>query len=359
MKITAQKQTIAAGLSRLQNVIGKATTLPILGNVLIECADGQATLTATDLCTIVKTSVPCEIGEPGETTIPGRKLFAIVKELAGETVVISTDEKDVTEVVCASSRFKVRGLPKSEFPQNGMAKFEKLAELNQAELAKALRQTAFASSTDESRHVLNGVYFGFNESGLSLVATDGRRLAIAPTGQTGGKKRDFILPSDAAGELVSNLSDGDMIVTCSENQVRFELGATTVTSKLIEGNFPNYQQVIPASKKHCVLINREELIGAISRAAIMVSEKFNSIKLAFAKDGLTITANSPDVGESREFVPVKFKGELAIAFAPDYLLAGLKKIDADEIEFELTDELSPGVICSGEYRYIVMPMRIS
>jgi DNA polymerase-3 subunit beta len=230
-------------------------------------------------------------------------------------------------------------------------------------------KTSFAVSTDESRYVLNGIFISLKDHKMTMVATDGRRLALVDgevdiAEKSGG---EFIVPAKAVYELNRLLQDkGDLEIKFGENQASFTMKddkgfSVLVITKLIEGNYPNYRQVIPAETKERVPLNREEFLQALRRAEIMTSEKANSVKLTFGKNNLAITANSPEVGEARETLAVNYKGkEIAIAFNPRYLIDALNALSEDEVFFELIDELSPGVLkINGPFLYVVMPMRLS
>lgn len=232
-----------------------------------------------------------------------------------------------------------------------------------------MRKTSFAVSTDESRYVLNGLFLSLKENKMTMVATDGRRLALVDEDVDIPEKSqgEFIIPAKAVGELNRLLTaTGNVEIKLGENQASFFLKddkgfSVLLITKLIEGNYPNYRQVIPGEAKERVPLNREEFVGALRRAEIMTSEKANSVRLTFGKNTLAITANSPDVGEARETMAVNYKGkEMAIAFNPRYLIEALNSLAEDEVYFELIDELSPGVLkINGPFLYVVMPMRLS
>jgi DNA polymerase-3 subunit beta len=250
-----------------------------------------------------------------------------------------------------------------------VANDEKKVSLTQEHLKGMLRKTSFATSTDETRYVLNGIFFSMKEHKLTMVATDGRRLAMVEHEVDIPEKHqtDFIVPSKAVGELNRLLQDkGQAEITFTENQAVFTLKGETgfpvvVMTKLIEGNYPNYRQVIPAEAKERVTLPREEFLHALRRAEIMTSEKQNSVKLAFTKNNLAITANTPDVGEARDTMAVNYKGkDLSIAFNPAYVIEPLTALTEDEVYLELIDELSPGVLkIQTPFLYVVMPMRLS
>jgi len=239
----------------------------------------------------------------------------------------------------------------------------------QEKLKGMLRKTSFAVSTDETRYVLNGIFIILKEHKITMVATDGRRLALTDeeVDVNSDSQAEFIVPTKAINELNRLLqAKGDAEIKYTENQALFNLKGEDGTSlvvmtKLVEGNYPNYKQVIPGEATERVGLGREEFLQALRRAEIMTSEKSNSVKLTFSTNNLTITANTPEVGEARESIAINYKGkDLAIAFNPGYLLDPLKALENDEVFLELTDELSPGVVkINGPFLYVIMPMRMS
>ena len=368
MNLTITKEQIIAGLQAVQNVVSTRTTLPILSNVLLRAEDGKVEFTATDLDVTVACKVEAKVTKPGATTVPVKKLFGIVRELTGE-IDIETDDKNITSIRCNSSFYKIHGLNADEFPPLPKFKDDKKVSLPQETVKAMMRKTSFAVSTDESRYVLNGIFISLKDHKMTMVATDGRRLALVDEEVDIAEKSsgEFIVPAKAVNELNRLLQEkGDVEIKFGENQASFALKddkgfSVLVITKLIEGNYPNYRQVIPAEVKERVPLSREEFLQALRRAEIMTSEKANSVKLTFGKNNLAITANSPEVGEARETLAVNYKGkEMAIAFNPRYLIDALNALGEDEVFFELIDELSPGVLkINGPFLYVVMPMRLS
>ena len=368
MNISITKEQIIAGLQAVQNVVSTRTTLPILSNVLIRAEGSHVEFTATDLDVTVACKVEAKVVKPGATTLPVKKLFGIVRELTGE-IEIETDEKNLSSIRSGSSFFKIHGLAADEFPPLPKFKDDKKVSLPQENIRGMIRKTSFAVSTDESRYVLNGIFISLKEGKMTFVATDGRRLALVDEEVDISEKSagEFIVPAKAVNELNRLLQEkGEVELKFGENQASFALKnesgfSVLLITKLIEGNYPNYRQVIPGEAKERIGVGREELVQALRRAEIMTSEKANSVKLAFGKNLLTITANSPEVGEARETMAINYKGkEMAIAFNPRYLIDPLNALTEDEIFIELIDELSPGVVkINGPFLYVVMPMRLN
>ncbi len=369
MKFTIAKDQLMAGLQAVQNVVSTRTTLPILSNVLVQAIGDKLQLTATDLDVTVSSAVEADVKEEGATTIPVKRFFSIVRELQASEVEISTDGKNVTSLQAGSSFYKINGISAEEFPP--MPKFGETSTvtLPQEKIRAMLKKTSIAISMDESRYVLNGVFMSFQADKLTMVATDGRRLAMSEEELTTESAAigDIIVPTKAVSELNRLLQNtGEVELKFTENQVSFLIKgeddhSILLMSKLVEGNYPNYKQVIPTETKERVPLGREELLQALRRAEIMTNDKSNSVKLTFAKNNLAITANTPEVGEGRESIAINYKGpDISIAFNPGYMMDPLKVLDVDEVFIELNDELSPGLMrINGPFLYVLMPMRMS
>src|ERR1039458_1123373 len=369
MNLTIAKEKLIHGLQAVQNVVSTRTTLPSLSNVLMKAEDSKVEFTATDLDVTITCTVEASVKKKGSATIPVKRFFGVVRELGSPEIELEVDEKHVCSVRAGASFYKINGLSADEFPPIAKFKEDKKIVLPQEKIKSMLRKTSFAISNDESRYVLNGIFLILKEHKMTMVATDGRRLALVdeevdiPENSQG----EFILPTKAVNEITRLLGDkGNAEMKFSENQVSLSLAdekgnSAVVISKLVEGNYPNYKQVIPSDTKERVALPREELLAALRRAQIMTSDKANSVKLAIGRNNLAITANSPDVGEARETLAINYNGkDLQIAFNPGYLIDPLNVLTEDEVFLELIDELSPGVLkINGPFLYVVMPMRLS
>ena len=364
MKFTISKEALLEGLNQVQHVVSTRATLPILSNVLIEAADGQLKLTTTDLDVGVSGSVEATIDKEGSTTLPVKRLVSIIRELPASEVEIAVDSKNHASIKSGPSFFKIIGLGEEEFPP--LPKFDDAIEfkIGQGVLHDAIKKTSYAISTDETRYVLNGIFVSFSEGKMTFVATDGRRLAMIENDLEfpASHETDVIIPSKAISELQRMLgSEGDAVVRLSGNQISFEVGGSIIVSKLIEGNYPNYKQVIPGERKERVTINREEFLNTVRRVALLTSESSNSVKLTFSKGNIDVQANSKDIGEAKEPIVADYDGdEFAIAFNPEFLMAPLKNLGEETVYLDLIDGMSPGVIrIDGTFLYVIMPMRVS
>lgn len=369
MNLTIAKEQIINGLQAVQNVVSTRTTLPILSNVLLKAEGERLELTATDLDVTVVCSVEAKVKKPGTSTVPVKRLFGIVRELSNSEIDLEVDDKNTCSIRSGASYYKINGLGADEFPPLPKFKEDKKVVLPQETVRSMMKKTSFAISTDESRYVLNGIFISLKDHKMTMVATDGRRLALVDEEVDVSEKSqgEFIVPAKAVNELNRLLQDkGEVEIRYSDNQASFTLKdekgfSVLIITKLIEGNYPNYRQVIPNEVKERVALVREEFLHALRRAEIMTTDKSNSVKLAFGKNNLAITANSPEVGEARESIAINYKGkEMAIAFNPKYLIDPLNALANDEVFVELIDELSPGVLkIQGPFLYVVMPMRLS
>jgi DNA polymerase-3 subunit beta len=364
MKFAVTKEALLDGLQRIQNVVSTRSTLPVLTNALLETSKTGLRLTTTDLEVSVRCEVAAQVEKPGSTTLPARRLSAIVRELPASEITLETDAKNISTLRCGSSFFKIYGLPKEEFPPFPSFKDAKVYTIRQSELKSGLRRTSYAISVDETRYVLNGILFSFKENKLTLVATDGRRLALFDSDLEfpHSHERDFIVPTKAVTELQRLLGEeGELQIAVSENLVSFELSGSQLVSKLVEGNYPNYRQVIPGEPKERVTLEREAFLNSVRRVSLLSNDKTSSVRLSFSRNNLDIAANTPEVGEAREALAVVYRGrDLSIAFNPEFLMDPLRNLPSDEIHLELIDEMSPGVIkINTPFLYVLMPMRVS
>lgn len=363
MKFSAQKETLVEGIQTVQNVITAKAALPILSNILIESQGVNLRLTATDLDIGISCVVPVDTQEPGAITVPAKRFGDIIRELPAENVEINTKKNNLVIIETASCQFKIMGLAKEEFPKLPEFKDKEVIKFEQAALKEMLGLTSFAVSLDETRYVLNGILFKIRKGVLTLVATDGKRLAMVERKlkQETDKEVKFIVPHKTIQELNRNLKeDGELSLVLGNNQALFDLGGVMIISRLIEGEFPDYQQVVPAPSEAKIKMKREEFLLAVKRAALLATPDYQAVKLEVFKDKLVVSKSTPDIGESREEVKAEYRGrEMVIGFNPTYLVDVLKNLNTEIVEFELTDAEKPGVIRIDGYVYIVLPMRLS
>jgi DNA polymerase-3 subunit beta len=363
MKFTTKKEILIKGIQEVQSAINPKTTLPILSNILIEAGKDSLSLTATDLDIGITSTIPMTIGSEGVITVPAKKFFDIIKELPDGEISISVKKNNLVHIECANCLFKIMGLPKDEFPQLPDFKDKDSITMQRLKLKKMLSMTSFAISRDETRYVLNGVLLTIKPTYIRIVATDGRRLAMVEEKNQAPKthEKKVIIPAKTITELLKLLGDeGEVKICFGNNQVLFDMGSTKVVSRLIEGEFPNYEQVIPKEAKDKMLITREKFLSATKRAALFTNPDSLAVKVELVKDKMVLSKNAPYIGEAHEEIGVDYKGkDLAIGFNPDYLIDALKNINDETVPFEVVDAEKPGVIRIGsEYVYVVLPMQI-
>jgi len=363
MKLKIQKDVLLNGIQTVQNIITTKAALPILSNILLEAQMDNLRLTATDLDVGISCVIPVDIQESGSITVPAKRFGDIIRELPLDYVDIATKKNNLMTIDVKSCQFKIMGLGKEEFPRLPEFKDKEVIKLEQALLKQMLNLTSFAVSFDETRYILNGILFKINKNIFSLVATDGKRLAIIEKKLNSIIDKDIymIVPIKTVHELNRNLQEeGELSMVLGTNQAMFDLGNIVIISRLIEGEFPEYQQVIPPASENVLRVNRTELMLAVKRASLLSTPDYQAVKLEVFKNKLVLSKSTPDVGESREELVVDYQGkEMVIGFNPNYLIDVLKNLTEDIIGFELTDSEQPGVIRCDGYVYIVLPMRLS
>jgi DNA polymerase-3 subunit beta len=364
MKFSVEQDQILEALQKVQSIVGQRTTLPILSNVLLEAGKGVLTLTTTDQEVSVRTRLQADVSDTGATTLPARRFFSICRELPSHQIDIKVNSNDVAEIASGAANFKLEGLSKDDFPP--MPSFEESFsyQLNQGTLRDALQKTSYAASTDESRAILNGSLMAFRDDKMTVVSTDGRRLALVEQELEIPEEAelDIVVPTKTVTELIKTLDDnGEITLKTSTTQVAFEFGDIFIISKLIDGTYPNYRQVIPSQCEERIAIDRETFHNAVRRVSLMLDDQAASVKVNITENRIELMTSSPEIGEARESVPVKYSGkDIAVAFNPAFLMAPLKHLESDEIFLELSDELSPGVIKSNvPFLYVIMPIRVS
>lgn len=374
MKFKINRDHFANGLAQVLNVVGSKATMPILSNVLIEAEKDQISLTTTNLDLGIRCKIKAEVKETGSVTLPVKRLATIVRELPNVDVTVDASPNHQVKLASGGSNFRIMGIGKEEFPPLPEFGDEKAYTLEQAELTTMLKSVAYAQSSDETRYILNGVYFNFKDGKLSLVATDGRRLALVskeldvPASSAGA----IILPAKTVGELLRLLDKGEKLkINFNDRRAAFQIAtdkdssglvdSVYLYSKVVEGNYPNYQQVIPKETHQRIKLERELFLQCVHRAALVCSEKSNSVKIKLTSNLLEITAQSPDFGEAHESMAIGYSGpDLQVAFNPTFVMDPLRALTKDEVFFEVKDEVSPGVFKTFEsFICVIMPVRLS
>ncbi len=360
MKFALAKQVLLDGLNKVAGVVATRPSMPILSNVRLEASDGELKLMTTNMELTILAKVPCMVDAPGAVTLPAKKLQSIIREMRDGEVVLET-KGNVATIRCNRAQFKLHGLSADEFP--GLPVFREAREFKvpQAMLNKGFRYTEFAISNDGTRYVLNGIYTCFQDGKLTLVATDGRRLALFENELEFPESQQVCidLPSRAVAELHRLLSDGgEVLVRITSNQASFDFGDTLLITKLIDGNYPNYRQVIPSRYNERIVMSAQDLNETVRRVSLLSAEKANTVRFRFAPGVMEVQSSAADVGEANEEVPIDYNGrELTITFNADFILAPLKAAGDGEVAIDLIDSSSPGVMrVADEFLYVLMPM---
>ncbi len=370
MEFTVRKFDLLQELTLIQGVVERKTTIPILANVLVRADGGELGIAATDLEIGLKSVCVSKITVPGTITLPAKRLYEIVRALPDKEIKFKRGEANWVSLTCGSSRFRIAGLPQEDFPALPEAK-SAIAKIPAGVLSKVITRTIFAISTEDSKYTLSGALLVLSPSSVTMVATDGHRLAHVQKTETLDDVREEIkvlVPRKAMGELVriiSESADTEFIgFSRDDNHLFFDMGKRLLISRMLTGQFPNYEAVLPRNNDRTVTINREEIAGAIKRAAILSDERSRTVKLALSKDALEITASHSDLGEAHETLEVSYsKEDLQVGFNHQYLLDFLTTADEPEVSFEFKDSESAAQLrvqptSDYNYRYVVMPMRI-
>ena len=308
MKFKINQDHFSNGLQQVLNVVASRSTMPILSNVLIEAEEGHISLTTTNLDLGIRCRIKADVSDTGSITLPVRKLATIVKELPVNEVFIETNKSNQAKITSGGSLFKIMGIGSEEFPPLPTFENRKVFELSQDEIVNMLKSVSYAQSTDENRYILNGVYFNFADEKLTLVATDGRRLGLTGLELEVSEENagNLIIPAKTVAELERLMGKGEKVnIAFNDRQAAFEIGLDEagdsglvdhlyLVSKVVEGNYPNYRQVIPKETEHRVKIERELMLECVHRAALVTSDKSNSVKIKVSKNLLEISGQSTE-----------------------------------------------------------------
>jgi DNA polymerase-3 subunit beta len=366
MKFKLHKSNLLEALNAVQGVVGARVTLPVLSNVLVSAEGENLSFTTTDFTITKRYTCKAEVLEPGEITLPVKRLTSIVRELSDQIVEIASDPKqaDAVRMTCGSYRSKITGIAAREFPKIPTAEDGLSFQLDQGVVKEMLRKTSYAAATDDAaRPVLTGLLLSFAEGRLTCVATDGRRLALcwAEAEFPPENAKDVVLAPRTVAELLRSLGDeGALKVTIKDTQVIFEFGEMFFSSKLLNGVYPNYKQVVFSDCDNKIRVNREELIATLRRINVSTTPTTNAMRLVFENNLLTVQVTAPDVDEATDTVTVKYDGPaLTTIFNPEYVLEPLRNLTSDEVTIELNNSSSPGLIKDDTtFLYVIMPLRV-
>lgn len=369
MEFTINSDLLVKELGLLAGVVEKSSTIPVLANVLIEASASadEVILTATDLETALKARCPAAVRNPGDATLPARRLLDYVKLLAaGDLHMKFSADTHWGSLTCGSAKCRMAGISRDSFPELPRHPKEALMEMPIGVLAAMISRTAFAISAEESRFTMQGALLEMDGARAVMVATDGHRLSLDSAEDRQAKPLRVLLPKKAAAQLakLASMEDAKALVRFGRdsNHLFFELGSRLLMAREMSGNFPDYARVLPKEQPHCVRFGREILLGAIGRVREFADEGTQMIRLRFAKDELTLLASDP-VGESEEGIAIEYSGpEVDIGFNAGYLVEFLRVATGDDVSFLFKDSQAPGELRpvqeSDGYRYVVMPMRV-
>ena len=370
MQFSVSKNALLKELNLLQGIVEKKSTIPILSNVLIETAnDSTISLVATDLDVSLQTECAAESARSGAIVLQARKLFEIVRNLPDAEIKFAKEDNDWVRITCASSEFRIVGQAKEHFPSTPKADKAGVT-VPAAVLHTLINRTVFAITQEESRYALNGSLLLFGEGRLQMVATDGHRLALAAAEvdktESDSEQLKVIIPKKALIELAKLTagSEEGLELSRDENHLYFEIQNRYLTSRMLAGQFPNYDLVLPKNNDKSITLNVEKITQAIKRAALMADERSHGVKVDLSAGKLSITSQSADVGEAKEVIPLDYTGDsLSIGFNAQYVLDFLGVVGTNEVVFEFKDEQSPALLRpvgdgKSDYRYVVMPMRL-
>jgi DNA polymerase-3 subunit beta len=364
MEVVLDRDQLLRGLQMVQNIVEPRQTLPILANVLLEAEGDAMRITATDLEVGARVSMPAKVGGKGRITVSARKLGEIVKELPAAALSLKVGENATVALRCGGVSYKLVGIAGDDFPPVVPASPSAWLTIEAKLLREMLSQTAFAVSHDETRYALNGILFSLQPKEVKLVATDGHRLALATQSMAGGiGPVTGIVPRKAVSEIQRVLGSGEEVqIAITENQFILQMPNFVMTARLIEGQFPNYDAVIPRSHPGRLNITKAAFVSALRRVSVMAEERNKPVKLVLGDGVMRLAASSSDLGEAEETLEIDRKGEeTTIGFNSRYILDALSPLEDDVVVFEFKDALSPGVIKSNEsegYCCVIMPMRI-
>jgi DNA polymerase III subunit beta len=367
MKATIERATLLKSLGHVQSVVERRNTIPILSNVLIEARDdGSIRLMATDLDLQVDESVPANVEQAGATTIPAHTFFEIVRKLPEGSQVELTAAEGKMQVIAGRSRFNLSTLPRDDFPVIAEGELPTRFELPAATLRQVIEKTRFAISSEETRYYLMGIFFHVVDDQLRAAATDGHRLARITVPRPDGSEGmpDVIVPRKAVQELYRLLEEleGTVEISLSPTKIRFGLGSAILTSKLIDGTFPDYNRVIPTANDKLLKLDPKSFSAGVDRVSTIASEKTRAVKISVDRDKVTLSVTSPENGLATEELPADYAADgLEIGFNARYLLDILGEIDGDTVEVHLADAAAPTLLRENDKSnalYVLMPMRV-
>jgi DNA polymerase-3 subunit beta len=363
LRLTCERDDLVRQLSVVSRALSMRSTVQILSGILLESSGERLALAATDMELSLQSSLEASVEEPGKVVIPGRLLVDLARLLPDNQVAIAyRPEEGVVEVTCGPAHYKLHTYGSEDFPRLPDPGAAALFRIDRPALVETAVKVSRSASRDESRPVLTGILVRFEPGKVVMAATDSYRLSVKETPLEGdAPELEAIVPARALGELARIAhGDGELQLGVHENQVVFTVDGTVLTTRRIDGQFPNYSQLLPESFEHELTIARDELLEVVRRTAVM-SQRNSPLRLRFAEGELTVSAQTQDLGEAHESMPVPFSGDpLEIGFNPDFLREGIESIEGDELRLKLISPLRPGLIqaAGDDFWYLIMPIRL-
>lgn len=366
MKFSINRDALLKPLQVVSGAVERRSTLPILGNVLLQVSNDSLRITGTDLEVELVSSVSLEDAQPGDLTVPAKKLLDIVRTLGEGAEVRLEGTEDKVLVRSGKSRFTLSTLPAADYPNIEAWQSEIQLQMTQGQLKHLIERTHFSMANQDVRYYLNGMLFEVNDNVLRTVATDGHRLAMSTVelGQSALPHKQVIVPRKGVSELMRLLDSDDspLELSIGQNHIRLSTGGMTFTSKLLDGRFPDYRRVLPAGGDRIVVADREALRQSCVRVSILSNEKFRGVRVGLTGNEIMLTANNPEQEQAEERLEVAYEGaEMEIGFNISYVLDVLNSIDGESVRFTLTDENSSALVQDHDddsALYVIMPMRL-
>ena len=365
MKAVVSKVDLLNIIAKIQSIVAAKPAIPILSNVLVEAMDDQLIVSATDLTVSMRCYTEAKVIEEGAIALPARRFFQLIREITAPQIKISAQTNEIVEITTGSSVFKINGMSRGEFPHLPDLTGAPEISFTQSLLKEMLAKTSFSAAREDSRYMLNGVQLQISQQKAAFLGTDGKRLAkvTAPLATAPTMHGSYVLPLKAVEEMAKMLTDSETPVTLSlaQDKIALECGSSLLIAKLLAGQYPDVERVIPVKLAHQVTIHREELMSLLRQVSLFTSETSNSVRFSFESGQLQLAAMSSEIGEGRVSMPVDYSGsKLEIAFNPAFFLDILRHSKEETIRFGVNDPHNPGLVTdSTSALFVIMPMRLN
>ncbi|MBI3508406.1 MAG: DNA polymerase III subunit beta [Chlamydiia bacterium] len=365
MKAVVSKIDLLNIIGKIQSIVAAKPAIPILSNVLLEAMDDQLVISATDLAVSMRCYTEAKVIEEGAIALPARRFFQLVREITAPQIKISAHTNEIVEITTGTSVFKINGMNRSEFPQLPDLTGSPEITFSQAALREMLSKSAFSAAREDSRYMLNGVHLQIAQQKAIFLGTDGKRLAkiFAPIANSATLHGNYVIPLKAVEEMIKMLGDSEETISLSlaPDKIALESGSSLLIAKLLAGQYPDVERVIPTKLTNQVTIHREELTSLLRQVSLFTSDTSNSVRFSFETGQLQLAAMSSEIGEGRVSMPVDFAGQkMEIAFNPVYFLDILRHSKDETIRFGFNDPHNPGLVTdSSSALFVIMPMRLN